>query len=143
MQRQTGLAVSSLKHRFLRCKLMLYKSHCRPQLDYIKSISSNILRVRCVTREKVQLEFTGKLVGQTSSPIYKERCEQRHLNPFWLRRIKLNLTCFLKLLSSKTYTAGSLIGFANECSYRLRKRPLPLGMPPSKLSFRSKAFTVA
>lgn len=126
--------------RTLIFKLMLYKSHNKPQLEYCPILSSNMLRVDRVATEKVHRAFTKKSLGPTSSPSYGGR-RDLVLESLRLRRVKLNRLFLIKLLRSQANTAENLIRFADECfsPSEVDRSPLEYHLPNS---FRSKFFTV-
>ncbi|WP_432422650.1 RNA-directed DNA polymerase [Streptococcus dysgalactiae] len=133
-----------LIHRTFRIresKLLVYSSHARPLLEFCPVIFSHMLKSDRIALEKVQRSFTKHLVGFSSPLNYKERCELLHLEPLWLRRLKLNLCFLFNLLHGRSHSLTKL----NVCpstSYPLRHRGLTLPVPRSRLAFRHKFFTI-
>ncbi|MBM6549250.1 RNA-directed DNA polymerase [Streptococcus dysgalactiae] len=134
-----------LIHRTFRLrdsKLNVYLSHTRPLLEYCPIIFTHMRKSDRVALESVQRSFTKQLVGVSSPLNYRERCELLHLEPLWLRRLKLNLCFLFNLLHGQAYSSCTRPSICPSTPYNLRYRELTLTVPRTRLALRYKFFLV-
>lgn len=92
--RTNGFNVKTLKTE--NSKLMMYKSHYGPQLEYCPIISPKTLRVCRILIEK--LTGIHKETSRAKSSLsYRERRELLQLDSLWLCYVKLNPTLFFEI----------------------------------------------
>ncbi|MBM6549286.1 RNA-directed DNA polymerase [Streptococcus dysgalactiae subsp. equisimilis] len=122
------------------CKVILYKTHARPQLEYCPIVFSLMRKADRVAIENVQRLFTKQIVGFSSPLTYRQRCERIHLEPLWFRRTKLNL-CFLhKLIHGLVHTSTEPLLTPLQHSYSLRHSDFKIRLPLSRTALRCNFF---
>ena len=124
---------------FLDSKLIVYKSHVRPLLEYCPIVYSSMCKSTRVSIESVQRSFTKQLLGYSNILTYKQRCETLKLDPLWIRRIKLNLGFLHSLVYHPSFSPLQL-NFAPQSAYPLRHRVCSLPVPRCRLAIRSNFF---
>ena len=122
-------------------KIHLFKMLTRPLLEYCPLVCTNMNKKDRISLESVQRSFTKQLVGYSSSLSYQERCDIFHLEPLWLRRIKLNLVFLYKLLHRLAFSRTQ-ITFTQDTHYPLRHRDHCLPVTRSRTAIRSQFFLV-
>lgn len=74
----------------LKSKLLLFKTHVRPLLEYCSIMRSDIYDGYEI--HNVQRTFAENLLGSSCSRSYIWRCESLQLDPLWLLRVKLKFS---------------------------------------------------
>ena len=123
-------------------KLSIYLTHVRPMLEYCSIIYSNMPQYDRVAIEKVQRHLTKELIGFSSPLNYKQRCEYFKIDPLWLRRMKLNLSFFHRLITNKVVQDVPQVRNLSESRYPLRSISNSVIIPSSKIALRSNFFLV-
>lgn len=126
--------------RFPDSKLIIYKSHVRPILEYCSMICSNMRQCDRIEIENTQRIFTKRLLGSNSPLNYMERCQSLQLDPMWLRRIKINLSFLHSIIENRTCTSAPQI--RNTSNYALRHSMFMVSVPVSRTAIRSNFFIV-
>ncbi|MGL5708765.1 MAG: RNA-directed DNA polymerase, partial [Aeromonas sp.] len=122
----------------IQAKILLFKTCALPIIDYGSFIISSARKTDAKKIESVQRTFTRKLLSDQNLT-YRERCILLRLDPLWLRRLKLNLTCIYKLfLSSSTI----LSEFLHTPTYSLRNLNRKLYPHPAHCTIRANFFLV-
>ena len=101
-------------------KLALFKQRVRPILEYCPFLASQLTKANRLAIERVQRNFTKALFSGGDTMTYRLRCERLNLDPLWLRRIKLNLTLFHKLIYRHSHLTYEPPYFFNNERYALR-----------------------
>lgn len=137
-QRTIGL----VKHEIILpgSKMIIYRSHVRPLLEYCHIIFSCIRKQDRVAIENVQRSFTKYLFGPSTQLSYHQRCQLLKIEPLWLRRVKLNLCFLFKLIHQQTYSTSPQPTFRLPSTYPLRQRNLSLTIPRTRTALRENFF---
>ena len=117
---------------------LLYKMFVRPKLEYCSFLFSNARKLDRFRIENVQRKFTKRIIGYNDKLSYSNRCDQLNLQPLWLRRLKMNLSCMYKIV----HRASSRTSFAPPSHYGLRNNRNLLITMRSKSKLRSSFFLV-
>ena len=121
-------------------KLSIFKTHVRPLLEYCTVVFSNMRQIDRFAIENVQRRFTKQLLGYSSPLNYMERCEILHLEPLWLRRLRMNLSFFCNIV--KRTSCNSAPQVKTPSNYSLRHRDSMVLIPVSRTAMRSNFFIV-
>ena len=119
-------------------RLILFKSHVRPLLEYCSHLYSNLRKCDSIAIEHVQRKFT-KPISRTDLS-YRQRCHDLNLQPLWLRRVILNLLFLFRLIHKLIYSNSDPVSFAEKKSYNLRRNIFLLPVYKSRSSTRSNFF---
>lgn len=121
-------------------KVVLFKQHVRPLLEYCSTLSSMYGRQLISAIENVQRRFTKMLLPRQHSATYRERCAEFGLEPLWLRRLRLNLLFFHKLVYNAAYIDEVRPVFKKKSHYNLRNSMHCVQYPRSHLSSHQNFF---
>ncbi len=123
-----------------RSRVLAFKMYVRPLLEYCSFVFSNMRKADRLLLEKVQRSFTKAVTGYSSTHNYRSRCAILHLDPLWLRRLRLNLVILFRLIHNLIHSDISNVGFKPSSVYNLRlhKHMLPYEIPQT--SVRSRFF---
>ncbi|MBM6549269.1 RNA-directed DNA polymerase [Streptococcus dysgalactiae subsp. equisimilis] len=122
------------------CKILLYKTHARPQLEYCPIVFSLMRKSDRVAIENVQRLFTKQVVGFSSPLNYRQRCEHINLDPLWFRRTKLNLYFLHKLVHGLVHTSTEPLHTPIQHSYSLRRSDFKIRLSLSRTALRCNFF---
>ena len=122
-----------------KTKIALYKMSVRPILEYCPIILSGLRYSGRQSIEKIQRYLT-RLIDPITP--YRERCYKYGLEPLWLRRIRLNLIVFFKVLHKEILTSVSAIKFARDKPRSLRNQSCLVDIPKA-LKQRKSTFFVS
>ncbi|CAH8821040.1 unnamed protein product [Trichobilharzia szidati] len=123
-------------------RILLYKVCVRPLLDYCSFIFSSIRIEDKLKVEGVQRYFTLKVIGTENGTNYSTRCEILGLETLWLRRLRLNLVLFYKLLNHIVYTPTNCTRFSEDTGYNLRHTQGTVAIEQCKTATRQKFFMI-
>jgi hypothetical protein len=116
-------------------KLALYKQRIRPILEYCPMVFQHYSQQSRHAIERIQRMFTRKLLPESSTLNYRQRCELFSLDPLWMRRLKLNLTFLHGLIHSRVHTVNSKLELLSS-KYHMRCSSFKLKCENSRTSFR-------
>ncbi|CAH8868789.1 unnamed protein product [Trichobilharzia szidati] len=123
-------------------RILLYTVCVRPLLDYCSFIFSSIRIEDKLKVEGVQRYFTLKVIGTENGTNYSTRCEILGLETLWLRRLRLNLVLFYKLLNHIVYTPTNCTRFPEDTGYNLRHTKGTVAIEQCKTATRQKFFMI-
>ena len=89
-------------------KVALFKMFVRPRLEYCSFIFSNLRKSEIINVERVQRNFTRRLIVSDNPVSYISRCQHLKLKPFWLIRLKKNMILFYKYLHKLCLSSTSI-----------------------------------
>ena len=133
--------LSSLIIRSFRlpsARIILFKSHIRPIVEYCAIIYSNIRKCYRVQLEKIQRTFTKSIINSSMS--HRQRCISLQISPLWLRRILLNLVFLFRLKYNLAHSCNGPVTFSNNKGYNLRKKDFLFYVPFCRSPIRSNFF---
>lgn len=123
-------------------RLSTFKSHAWTHLEWYLVIFKRMLEVDRIKIENVQWAFTRELFGISYTPIYRARCELLGLERLWIRRVKLWLAFLFNLCRNNVHSSTDAIRDAGGLPYPICSRRYSLNAPWTRLSTRTKSFTV-
>ena len=123
-------------------RVLLFKTTVRPLLEYSSLIFSNLNKCDRLAIERVQRSFTKLLYGSSNSISYRDRCTSLHLDPLWLRRLKINLAFVFRLSHCSAYSTDTSLSFRPCSQYALRNTKCTFYIPFSRSTYRSKFFLI-
>nr|CAH8851435.1 unnamed protein product [Trichobilharzia regenti] len=123
-------------------RILLYKFCVRPLLDYCSFIFSSTRIEDKLKVEGVQRYFTRKVLGTDNGTNYSTRCEILGLETLWLRRLRLNLSLFYKLLNQIVHTPANYTRSSGNTGYNLRHTKGTVAIEPCKTATRQRFFLV-
>ena len=122
-------------------KVALFKMFVRPRLEYCSFIFSNLRKSEIMNVERVQRNFTRRLIVSDNAMSYITRCQQLKLKPFWLIRLKKNMILFYKYLH-KFHLSSASIYLRTTPSHITRNSYTSAQVRTPKSHFRANFFLV-
>ena len=128
----------------LEARTLLYTICIRPVLEYNPAIYCLIRSQDRIKIESIQRSYTRWIVtdGSSSRPSYETRCHLLHLEPLWLRRLKLNLIFIYKLLHCLSYSENNPLELVPSSNYELRDNDMKIVVPRYKTRIRANFITI-
>ena len=117
-QRLIGFITRNLHNS--ESRILMYKVCVRPLLEYCAFLLSSTRIKDKLRLESVQRRFTLRTLGTDSVLTYNSRCSKLGLDPLWMRRLKLNLIFFFKILNKLSFTSSQEIQYAKAPHYDIR-----------------------
>ena len=117
-QRLIGFITRNLHNS--ESRILMYKVCVRPLLEYCAFLLSSTRIKDKLRLESVQRRFTFRTLGTDSVLTYNSRCSKLGLDPLWMRRLKLNLIFFFKILNKLSFTSSQAIQYAKAPHYDIR-----------------------
>lgn len=124
-------------------RLIMFKSHAGPQLDYCPIIFTRMLKAAQIAIRNVQREFARNTLGPSSGLNRRGRCELLNLEQLWLFRKKINRVFCFNPYRHNVYSATNVIHDASSPPYLLRSRYYSLKLTLTRLLIRAMFITVA
>ncbi|CAH8853913.1 unnamed protein product [Trichobilharzia szidati] len=123
-------------------RILLYKVCVRPLFDYCSFMYSSIRIEDKLKVEGVQRYFTLKLLGTENGTNYSTRCDTLGLETLWLRRLRLNLTLYYKLLNHLVFTSTNGTRLSDDNGYKLRHTKGTVAIEQCKTATRQKFYLI-
>ena len=118
----------------------LYKQQVRPILEFCLFISTLCHKFLRLAIEGVQRRFTKAFFPSENWPTYRARCMLLRLEPFWLRRLKLNLVFLHQLIYEHSHIALWRPSFVFNSTYNIRKIQCTVSITHSRTVFHRYSF---
>nr|CAH8849950.1 unnamed protein product [Trichobilharzia regenti]CAH8862840.1 unnamed protein product [Trichobilharzia regenti] len=122
-------------------KMLLYRTHIRPLLEYCPFILDSTSVKDKLRIESVQRRFTSRILGTNLKVPYNSRCATLKIEPLWFRRHRLNLILLFKILKGIVYFPNNNLNFSSS-TYELRSNGSSLSHILCRTNSRSNFFTV-
>ena len=126
--------------RLPMAKLMLYKTHVRPFLEFSHLLGGNLNKCNRIALESFQRRFTKSLVGYSSPMTYRERCLHLSLETLWLRRLKLNFAFLYNIVYDKAFSTIPQLKPKADAHYNLRNSDCKLRTTVAHTTLRKRFF---
>lgn len=137
-RRLTALICRSLHTK--EAKIATFKQIVRPLLEFCPIFSSHYTQKDRAQIERVQRSFTRWISPNSLELSYSSRCLNLGLEPLWLRRLKLNLAFFHRIIHGLTHSNSYTSLQPRPCGYPLRNRSIDLHTPLSRTKFHELHF---